>query len=254
MSKSVHRDDLVAFLDNYLRVSEIPDKSPNGLQVQGRARIAKLALAVDASVQTIEGAARAGADMLVVHHGLWWGKHEQIVGNMHQRVAALISNDISLYTAHLPLDCHPEVGNNVELARLFGLDVVEGFGEYEGTMVGVIAVPHSPMRLDALLSKMHKVLRAEPAALRFGPAAISRVAIISGGAALYAENAKRAGCDTFITGETSHGAHHVAREASVNLIYGGHYATETVGLKALARRLQKDFSLSSRFIPAPTGY
>lgn len=254
MPKTVARDDLVAFLDDYLRIEHIPDKSPNGLQVEGRERVGRLALAVDASVQTIEAAARARADMLIVHHGLWWGRHEQIVGNMRRRIAALIRSDISLYTAHIPLDCHPEVGNNVELARLFGIRVEEPFGEYDGVMVGLIGAPPSRLRLDDLLAKMRKTLNAEPEVLRYGPTTVTRVAIISGGAALYAERARRAGCDTFITGETSHGAYHIAREAGINLIYGGHYATETVGLKALARRLQKEYPLSSRFIPAPTGY
>ena len=123
MPKTVRRDDLIAYLDRYLRVSAIPDSSPNGLQVQGADRVARVAFAVDASVKTIRAAAKARADILIVHHGLWWGRHEQIVGNMHARVSALIEGGVSLYAAHLPLDCHGEVGNNVELARLLSLTV-----------------------------------------------------------------------------------------------------------------------------------
>jgi len=252
--KSVSRDELVAYLDTYLRIADVPDRSPNGLQVQGRNTVQKIAYAVDASAQTIEAATRAKADMLVVHHGLYWGRHEQIVGNMHRRVAGLIRGDLSLYVAHIPLDCHPEVGNNVELARLFGLEVKETFGEHDGIEVGVIAVAKPPVSRTSFTGTLTEALNNEPDVLTFGPSKISRVAIVSGGAAMLAEDAGRAGCDTLVTGESSHSAYHMAQEAAVNLYFGGHYATETVGLRALERHLRKKFSTSSRFIPAPTGY
>jgi putative NIF3 family GTP cyclohydrolase 1 type 2 len=138
VGKTASRDEIAAYLDAYLRVADIPDSSPNGLQVEGRARVARVAYAVDASVATIAAAVRGGADMLVVHHGLWWGKHEQITGNLYRRVAALIRSGLSLYAAHLPLDCHPEVGNNAELARMLSLETVARFGRYRGVEVGVI--------------------------------------------------------------------------------------------------------------------
>jgi dinuclear metal center YbgI/SA1388 family protein len=254
LTKLTTRDEIVAYLDNYLRVAEIPDSSPNGLQVQGRDHVASIAYAVDASVQTIEAAAKAKADMLVVHHGLWWGRHEQIVGNMHARISALVHNDISLYAAHLPLDCHPEVGNNVELARLLGLEVECGFGEYKGVEIGVIATAPAPVPRAEFTDKLQAAVRTTPEALAFGPGKVSRVAIISGGGAMQAEAARQAGCDTLVTGETSHSAYHHARECGINLIYGGHYATETVGLKALDRHLRKRFPVGGRFLPAPTGY
>src|SRR5262249_7578770 len=137
--RTIRRDDLVAHLDQYLRVAEIPDSSPNGLQVQGGDRVRRIAYAVDVGVHTIRVAEEARADFLVVHHGLWWGKHVQITGTMHARIAALIRADMSLYTAHLPLDCHPKVGNNAELARLLGLTVQDGFADYKGVRIGVIA-------------------------------------------------------------------------------------------------------------------
>ena len=252
--KLTTRDEIVAYLDSYLRVAEIPDASPNGLQVQGRDQVATIAYAVDASVQTIEAAARGKADMLVVHHGLWWGRHEQIVGNMRARIAALVESDVSLYAAHLPLDCHPEVGNNVELARLLGLEVECGFGEFKGVEIGVIATAPAPVPRAEFAGKLATAVHTTPETLGFGPARVSRVAIISGGGAMQAEAARQAGCDTLVTGETSHSAYHHARECGINLIFGGHYATETVGLKALDRHLRKRFPVTGRFVPAPTGY
>ena len=248
------RDRLAAELDDYLRVRDISDSSPNGLQVQGAATVSRVAFAVDASKQTIQSALRSRAQMLIVHHGLWWGSHEQIVGNMHARISALIKGNLSLYAAHLPLDCHPEVGNNVELARLLGMDVTDWFGEYKGTRVGVVARPHKPTSRTKLLKTMESALGVVPEALAFGPATVRRAAILTGEGALFAEEARRAGCDTLITGESSHSSYHMAKESGVNLIFGGHYATETVGLRALERRIKKLYPVTTKFIPAPTGY
>jgi dinuclear metal center YbgI/SA1388 family protein len=254
MPKTVRRDDLVAYLDRYLRVAAIPDSSPNGLQVQGAGNVTRIAFAVDASVQTIRAAATAPARFLIVHHGLWWGRHEQIVGNMHARIAALIENDISLYAAHLPLDCHDEVGNNVELARLLSLRVDAPFGEYKGVEIGVATSTAKPLRRAAFVKTIERTLKTKAAVLPFGPASVRRVAIVSGGGAMTVEAAARAGCDTLLTGESSHAAYHPASEAGVNLIFAGHYATETVGIEALRRHLRKRFGLASVFVSAPTGY
>lgn len=247
------RDALVDYLDEFLRVHEITDSSPNGLQVQGAATVERIAFAVDASKQTIDAAARAKAQMLIAHHGLWWGRHEQIVGNMHARVSALIKGELSLYVAHLPLDCHPEVGNNAELARLFGMTVEAWFGEYKGTPIGAIARPATPPSREDLAKDMKSKLGAAPEVLAFGPKRVRRAGIISGGGAMFAEEAARVGCDTLITGESSHSSYHMAREARVNLFFGGHYATETVGLRALERHIKERYPVTTRFIDAPTG-
>lgn len=253
-SPSVHRDELVAYLDRYLRVDEIPDSSPNGLQVEGAKQVRRVAYAVDASVETITAAARARVKFLVVHHGLWWGRHEQIVGNMRRRIAALIDHDVSLYAAHLPLDCHPEVGNNVEIARLLKLRVASPFGEYKGVQVGVVAAASRPLSRKAFAESVERVLDTAVQVLPFGPSTVRRVAVVSGGGAMFAETAARSGCDTLLTGESSHAAVHPAREARINLLFGGHYATETVGLRALEKRVQRRFGLRGLFIAAPTGY
>jgi dinuclear metal center YbgI/SA1388 family protein len=254
MPKTVRRDELVAYLDRYLRVASIPDSSPNGLQVQGADRVARVAFAVDASVKTVHAAAKARASFLVVHHGLWWGRHEQIVGNLHARIAGLIESEVSLYAAHLPLDCHDEVGNNVELARMLSLAVEAPFGEYKGVQIGVAASAAKPIRRATLVNVIERKLGTRASVLPFGPASVRRVAIVSGGGAMLAEDAARAGCDTLLTGESSHAAFHPAREAGVNVIFAGHYATETVGLEALRRHVQKRFGVGTVFVSAPTGY
>jgi dinuclear metal center YbgI/SA1388 family protein len=254
MPKTVRRDELVAYLDRYLRVASVPDSSPNGLQVQGADRAARVAFAVDASVKTIGAAAKANASFLVVHHGLWWGRHEQIVGNMHARIAALIQHDVSLYAAHLPLDCHDEVGNNVELARMLSLTVDAPFGEYKGVQIGVATSSAKAIRRTTFVKAVERSLGTRAGVLPFGPASVRRVAIVSGGGAMLAEAAARAGCDTLLTGESSHAAFHPAREAGVNVIFAGHYATETVGLEALRRHVQKRFGVGTVFVSAPTGY
>ena len=251
---SILRNELVAHLDEYLRVAEIPDTSPNGLQVQGNDRVRKIAYAVDVGVHTIRMAEEERADLLVVHHGLWWGKHVQITGTMHARIAALITADMSLYTAHLPLDCHPRVGNNAELARLAGLRVVDTFGDYKGVRIGVIGTTSKPLRLASFATLVEKELDGPADVFAFGPQSVRRVGIVSGAGAMLAEEAARAGCDTLLTGETSHAAMHPAREAGINLVFGGHYATETVGLAALQRHVAKQFGLPGVFVNAPTGY
>jgi dinuclear metal center YbgI/SA1388 family protein len=253
-SQTVSRDRLVSYLNEYLEIAEIPDSSPNGLQVQGNARVAKLAFAVDASLQTIQTSAKFKADMIVVHHGLFWGKHEQIVGNMYKRISALVKANMSLYAAHLPLDCHQEVGNNVELARLLDLENLGRFADYHGVTIGTLARSEMPLHRDDLIDNIEKTLKIKVDLLPFGATKVQQIGIISGGAAQFAEEAKRSGCEALITGESSHTAYHHAKEAKINLIYGGHYATETVGLKALIRHLSSKFSISSKFIPAPTGY
>ncbi|MCK4775432.1 MAG: Nif3-like dinuclear metal center hexameric protein [Candidatus Krumholzibacteria bacterium] len=252
--KSVARDRLVDYLDGYLNVATIQDDSPNGLQVEGNAKVSKLAFAVDASLTTIRAAARINTDMLIVHHGLFWGRHQQIVGNMYRRISSLVENNLSLYAVHLPLDAHPEVGNNVELARLLGLEIVGRFALYKGIELGTLTRLDEALHRDELKNIVETTLGTAADMLPFGPSNAKRIGVISGEAAMFAEEAKRHACDTLITGETSHTAYNMARDARINVIYGGHYATETVGLKALARHLKKMFGITGRFIPAPTGY
>jgi dinuclear metal center YbgI/SA1388 family protein len=245
------RDVLVSYLDEYLGCRGTADYSDNGLQVEGSDDVTRLAFAVDTCQETIEGALAADAQMLIVHHGLFWGKALRVVGPHRRRVQALLDGGCSLYAAHLPLDRHPEVGNNAQLARLLGLTVTGGLGEAFGLPVGVIATATTTR--TALVARLAASLGITPLVLPEGPEQVQRIGIISGGAARDIATAAAAGCDTYITGETSHASYHDAAEYGVNVIYAGHYATETVGLKALAAHLDTQFALPSTFIDRPTG-
>lgn len=251
--KEVGRDELVAYLDEYLRVDEARDYGENGLQVEGTAEIRSLTYAVDASRATIEQAVRVGSQMLIVHHGLFWGKPLRIVGAHRRRVKALLDGDCNLYAVHLPLDRHPEVGNNAELVRLLELEAVGPLGVAFGAPVGFIAKPAAPLAFDDLVDRFRSAVGVPLLVQPGGPKIVRKVGIISGGAAGEIDAAAAAGCDTYVTGETSHGAYHNAAELGINVIYGGHYATETVGLRGLARHVEAHFGLPWTFIEGPTG-
>jgi dinuclear metal center YbgI/SA1388 family protein len=247
------RDALVAYLDEYLGTRTTQDRSNNGLQVEGAGEATRLAFAVDACQASIDGAVGAGAQMLVVHHGLFWGEPLPIVGPHRRRVRALLDADCSLYGVHLPLDRHPEVGNNVELARLAGLTPIGQMGEASGQLVGIVAEAPPGLALSTLAARIAAFTGGPPLVQACGPDTVRRVGVISGGAARWIEEAASRECDTFFTGETSHGHFHAAAEYGINVIYAGHYATETVGLHALARHLQARFGLETGFIDQPTG-
>jgi dinuclear metal center YbgI/SA1388 family protein len=253
-TKTITLSRFIDYLDDYLRIPAIPDRSLNGLQVEGAKRIRRAAFAVDACLKTIATAGRIHADILVVHHGLFWGRNERVTGVMRRRIAALIENNVSLYAAHLPLDCHEEVGNNAQLARLLGFDLGQRFADYHGVEIGFVADSAQAMSRTTLAKKIEKTLKSPVDRLDFGPTKTKRVGIVSGEAAGYAAEAKELGCDAFVTGETSHTAYHLAKEARINVIFAGHYASETVGVKALAGHLKNKLSLECRFISAPTGY
>jgi dinuclear metal center YbgI/SA1388 family protein len=248
------RDELVTYLDNFLRIAEIEDASQNGLQVEGPGEVTQVAFAVDGCQATFEQAVAAGAQLLVVHHGLFWSKPLRLVGPLFRRVRTLILGGCGLYAVHLPLDLHPKVGNNAELARLLELKNTRPFGEYRGNEIGVGGVLAPPLSLKALAERLAWSTGEPPLRiLAHGPEEVARVGCISGGAASMMDQAVSAGFDTFITGEPSHESFHDAAEYGINIIYGGHYATETLGVKALARHLAERFGLETTFLSIPTG-
>ena len=246
-------DDVVDFLDTYLRTRVIPDDSRalNGLQVANSGRLHRLAAAVDACQATIDSAVAAGAGLLIVHHGLFWGGLEPLTDRHGRRVRALIRGDLALYAAHLPLDCHPEVGNNRVLARGLGLRDLEPFGDYEGLKVGVVGAVQVS-RAD-LAGALQRLLGAVPRVLPTGPETVQRVAVVTGAGSGHIREAREAGADTLITGEGPHHSYFDAEEWGVNVIFGGHYATETVGVKALAEHVSQRFSIPWDFLDHPTG-
>jgi len=248
------RKELTAYLDSYLRIAEIEDSSQNGLQVEGPEEVTRVAFAVDACQAAFEQAVAAGAQLLVVHHGLLWSKPLRLVGPNLRRVKTLVEGSCGLYGVHLPLDAHPEVGNNAELARLLGLEDTRAFGKYRGIEIGVAGVLKPPLEMPALICRLTQALTTPPIrVLAHGPAEATRVGCVSGCAADMVDQAEGAGLDTYVTGETSHSCFHQALERGLNVLFAGHYATETLGVKALARHLEKKFGLETAFLDVPTG-
>lgn len=242
------------YLDDYLRVSGIRDAhdSLNGLQVESRrGRVSRIAAAVDLCAATITMAAEVRADLLLVHHGLFWGGLRALTGPHYRRVTALVEHDIALYSAHLPLDCHPEVGNNSVLARQLGVSIHGDFGLYEGQAIGVWG--ELSLDRDALMDRIRGAVGGTPRLLPFGPERVTRVGIVTGAGAAAIREAAAAGLDTFVTGEGPHWTYFDAEELEMNVILAGHYATETVGVKALAAHLQSQLGIPWVFLDHPTG-
>ncbi len=248
-------DEIVEYLDSYLHVASMPD-SPNalnGLQVENSGAVSSIVAAVDASQRTIDRVVdevEPGA-LLIVHHGLFWDGLRPVTGRRYHRLRALLDHDVALYGAHIPLDVHPEVGNNAVLARMVGILDPVPFDDYHGVPFG--ASGHLIMGRDRLVELLEEQLHTRVHLIPGGPETTTRVGIITGAAGGEVERAAAAGLDTFITGE---GAHHTtfdALEFGVNLLYAGHYATETVGVKALAEHLADQFGLPWEFHDHPTG-
>lgn len=247
------RDELVRYLDRTLRIAEIPDYGPQGLQVEGTEEVTRIVFTVDAGLPCIDAALKVGAHMLIVHHGLFWGNQELIRGPFARRIRRLLQGNLNLYAAHLALDAHPDFGNNAELARLLDMTVDRWFCNVKGNDIGVICTAPAGLELAALTGAVKARLGVEPRVLAHGPSVVRRVAIVSGGAASHAAEAAALGADTFVTGETSHSHYYDALDHGMNLIFAGHYASETVGLKALGRHLNGRFGLETVFIDLPTG-
>jgi dinuclear metal center YbgI/SA1388 family protein len=230
------------------------DVALNGLQVANqKVRVEKVAFAVDACLESIRRASEWGADLLFVHHGLFWGRPLAVVGGHYQRLRALIQADLALYAVHLPLDMHPQLGNNAGLARRIGLQQLEPFGEYRGTKIGYKGTLPEAMSLQQIVRACCGSNERGISALPFGPEIISTVGIVSGGAADEALQAIEEKLDLFITGEASHEIYHHCLEGGINVIFGGHYLTETSGVTQLAEKLQNETDLQTRFLDIPTG-
>ena len=249
----MERSELIAYLDDYLNIAGIEDYGPQGLQVEaGSERIERVALAVDTSPVAIEAAAGWQADLLLVHHGILWRVVEPIAGPLGRRVRLLLQNGIHLYAAHLALDAHPVVGNNAVLAQMFGVEVDEWWCPYRGTPLAVVGSLSTRVSLADFVQQVEDQLNTQTHVLAHGPTEIRQVAILSGFGADEIAAARAAGADTFLTGETSHANYWAAADLGLNVIYAGHYATETVGVQALGQHLVKEFGLQTRFFDFPT--
>jgi dinuclear metal center YbgI/SA1388 family protein len=247
--------DLYAYLDRLFDFRRWAEKDGNasGLQVARQGgEVARVAFAVDACLESIEAAGAAGAQVLVVHHGLLWGKEQPLTGTLYRRVRRLCELDVALVGIHLPLDAHPEVGNNRGIMRALGIDDPQPFGLYKGVAIGWKGVLPRPMAL-AEVAAAATGGGAPIRVLASGPDPVRSVAAVSGGAPGEVRQAIAEGLDCYITGDASHAIVHEAREAGISLVFGGHYQTETWGVRQLAERLAQDTGLATTFIDLPTG-
>ena len=244
---------LVDYLNGFLRVGDVPDegRALNGLQVENEGQATRIGVAVDAGEATIAEAARRGCDFLIVHHGLFWDGNVPVTGRRYRRLRALLESGIALYSAHIPLDVHPEVGNNAVLARALGIEPEGTFGSYKGMDLGVLG--RLEIRREALAARLDDLLGVRIKLMPGGSERVARVGVITGGGGSMIADAIASGLDAYVTGE---GAHHTwfdAMEGGINVYYGGHYATETWGVRALGEHLEARFDLPWEFLDFPTG-
>jgi len=244
---------LTEYLDEFLRCGEIADfpGALNGLQVENRTSIERVAFAVDAAQATIEEAAARGANLLIVHHGLFWQGNQPLTGRRYRRIRVLLDHDLALYSAHLPLDVHPKVGNNVVLAGRLGIAIEGTLGDHGGVPLGVWGTLE--LRRESLAARLDEILGCRVRMIPGGPKWLKRVGVITGAAAGKIEFARAAGLDAFVTGEGAHHNYFDAMEGGVNLYLGGHYATEVWGVRALAEHLSERWGLECFFVDHPTG-
>jgi dinuclear metal center YbgI/SA1388 family protein len=230
------------------------DKSLNGIQVDNDgSAVKKIAFAVDAAMETFEQAAGFGAELLFVHHGLFWGEPSAISGNLMRRIKFLLDRNICLYAVHLPLDQHPKFGNNSVLAQLLGLENIEPFGLYHGRKIGYKGTLPKPVTVDEAVKKISFMGRPPLGIFPFGKKDCVTAAVVSGGAADNAREAVEEGIDLFITGESSHSVYHDCLEGKLNMIAGGHYNTEVWGLQAVMRHTMAELAVDAEFLDIPTG-
>lgn len=246
-----HRDKIVSFVDAYLDSGKIKDSSQNGLQVEGRKEVKKIAFGVSASLECVKRAAACGADMLVVHHGLLWGRSEPVTGPFKRKLETLFTSGLSLCAWHLPLDKHPVVGNNARLLALLGAKKQKPFGSYDGETIGFSGTLPKPSSIGDIAAALAIRLDAEPLCFRFGAEKVRTVGAISGGAARMFGQAVEAGLDLYVTGEVGEFVQEYARETRSNFIAAGHYNSEKPGVQALAGLLEKKFGVKTEFIDIP---
>lgn len=241
------RDEILSFAAEFLELDTYPDYGPMGLQVLGAEEVAKIACGVSASRDLFVGAGEAGAQLLLVHHGLFWDKDSRIVDRLlGGRLKALFDYDLTLASYHLALDAHPEIGNNALLAAELGVQTEKRFTPwgYGGKLAAPMAMSDFSARVQEKLDRM-------PLVFSYGPEEIERVAILTGGAARYVEQAAAEGYDCFVTGEADEPTKHAAKEAGIHFVAGGHYATERLGVQALAALIGERFELPWEFIELP---
>lgn len=244
---------IVRHCDRLLRTatSNDYDGAHNGLQVENHGGVTRIAAAVDASLATVKLAVEARADLLLAHHGLFWSPRHPWTGKNRELLRWLLENDLAVYSSHLPLDAHPRLGNNAQLCAALGLKPRRPFFDCKDRRIGFesrTALPRAQ-----LARRLERVLGSPVKLVPGGPALCRRIGVVTGGAGNELKQAVDAGLDTFITGEGAHWTFALAEELGLNVLYGGHYATETFGVKALAAHLSRRFHVPWVFLDHPTG-
>ena len=244
---------IVSYCDKTLRTGEINDYdgAVNGLQVENCGTVTKIAATVDATPATIKLAIAAKADLLIVHHGLFWSPTHPWTGKRYEMMRLLIENNLAIYSSHLPLDAHPKLGNNARLCVDLGLKGLKPFFFSKNQFIGLQS--NTKMSRTELNRRLTKILGKAPTILPGGSESCQKIGVVTGGAGNDLKKAADEGVDTFITGEGAHWTYAVAEDIGINVFYGGHYATETFGVKALAADLAKKFRLPWEFLDHPTG-
>jgi dinuclear metal center YbgI/SA1388 family protein len=247
------RDEIIAFCDELLDAGSFVDYGPNGLQVPGAIGVTRVATGVSANLELIEAAVGSGAQLVLTHHGLLWGDEMAPLSvPLAARLRALLANDVSLGAYHLPLDAHPEVGNNALLRDALGLEADERpFGEAKGSPIGVIGRAPEPISLAELTDRLTKVTGRSPLVFDSGPDRISTVGIVTGAGGFALHEAGPLGLDALVTGEPTEPVMGEAREYGVHFLAGGHYATETLGIRKLGELVADRFGIEQRFIDVP---
>lgn len=244
---------IVKHCDKTLRTAAIGDYAGavNGLQVENSGAVTRIAATVDASLATVKLAIAARADLLVVHHGLFWGPSHPWTGKRHELLRLLLENNLAVYSSHLPLDAHPRLGNNAQLCAALGLRKLKPFFESHGQPIGLQT--RTKISRAELAARLARATGVKPKLIPGGKEICRRIGVVTGGAGNELKLAAAAGVDTFITGEGAHWTYALAEELGLNVFYAGHYATETFGVKALAAELSRKFKVPWAFLDHPTG-
>ena len=245
--------DIVRYCNRTLKIDTITDYDDalNGLQVENNGKVSRITAAVDASLTTVRMAIEAKSDLLIVHHGLFWSPQQPWTGKKRDLIGELVEHNLAVYSSHLPLDLHPKFGNNAGLFKALKLTKPKPFFEEHGQFIGL----KTSTRLDrgVLNNRLKSILGISPTLLAGGPRVCKKIGIVTGGAGSSIAKAAAENVDTFITGEGPHWTGALAEELGINVFYGGHYATETFGVKALSAFLAKKYSLPWTFLNHPTG-
>jgi dinuclear metal center YbgI/SA1388 family protein len=245
--------EIVSYTDRFLRIRDVGDwdNALNGLQIENSGRVTRIGAAVDVSTRVLTKAVKQDVDLLIVHHGLFWPGLQPIQGVLRRQLWIAFENDVALYSAHLPLDIHARIGNNAQLVAALGLKSAQPFLEEKGQPVGLKIRASLPR--GELVRKLQKALNGPVKVFGFGPKQTRAIGVVTGAAGSEIYRVADEEIDTFITGEAPHWAAVAADEVGVNLLLGGHYATEVFGVRALAAHLSKRFRVPWEFIDCPTG-